>query len=160
MDCLTFLNVLNPPSAGDYFISIRSLTYLWIWIIQLLLLPISIFATYGFRKLSCPDFHTPVPCGDGTCHSDYISCLRVSWLPAYYFLSCRYHMQIFGLNSFQFGILCLHLIWFSPFQLKPPRSPPTKQTQQLVKQNLHNLLRKQLKAILECLIRMKLFSRS
>lgn len=24
----------------------------------------------------CPDPRLPVPCGDGTCHSDYISCLR------------------------------------------------------------------------------------
>ena len=27
-------------------------------------------------KLSCPDLALPVPCGDGVCHSDYISCLR------------------------------------------------------------------------------------
>ena len=28
------------------------------------------------RTLSCPDLKMPVPCGDGKCHSDYISCLR------------------------------------------------------------------------------------
>eukprot|EP01039_Chlorochromonas_danica_P011271 gene11271-12570_t len=27
-------------------------------------------------KFSCPDLRRPVPCGDGHCHSDYISCLR------------------------------------------------------------------------------------
>lgn len=26
---------------------------------------------------SCPDLKYPVPCGDGQCHTDYISCLRV-----------------------------------------------------------------------------------
>lgn len=31
------------------------------------------------RKLTCPDLQRPVPCGDGTCHSDYISCLRVRY---------------------------------------------------------------------------------
>jgi hypothetical protein len=29
------------------------------------------------RDLKCPDLNLPVPCGDGTCHTDYISCLRV-----------------------------------------------------------------------------------
>ena len=29
------------------------------------------------RKITCPDLKNPVPCGDGSCHSDYISCLRV-----------------------------------------------------------------------------------
>jgi hypothetical protein len=29
------------------------------------------------RSLQCPDLNLPVPCGDGNCHSDYISCLRV-----------------------------------------------------------------------------------
>jgi len=28
-------------------------------------------------SLKCPDLKKPVPCGDGTCHSDYITCLRV-----------------------------------------------------------------------------------
>src|SRR5690554_4370023 len=27
-------------------------------------------------KGPCPDSRYPVPCGDETCHSDYISCLR------------------------------------------------------------------------------------
>uniref|UniRef100_A0A7S0SUE0 Uncharacterized protein n=1 Tax=Chromulina nebulosa TaxID=96789 RepID=A0A7S0SUE0_9STRA len=27
-------------------------------------------------SLKCSDMKKPVPCGDGTCHSDYISCLR------------------------------------------------------------------------------------
>ncbi len=27
-------------------------------------------------NLDCPDLALPVPCGDGTCHSDYISCLH------------------------------------------------------------------------------------
>jgi hypothetical protein len=27
--------------------------------------------------MSCPDLKLPVPCADGNCHSDYISCLRV-----------------------------------------------------------------------------------
>ena len=41
---------------------------------------------YGFSLISncvgsdfrgpCDDHSKPVPCGDGTCHSDYISCLR------------------------------------------------------------------------------------
>ena len=26
--------------------------------------------------VKCDDLETPVPCADGTCHSDYISCLR------------------------------------------------------------------------------------
>jgi hypothetical protein len=30
------------------------------------------------NTLSCPDMQFAVPCGDGHCHSDYISCLRVS----------------------------------------------------------------------------------
>lgn len=30
------------------------------------------------KSFSCPDMVLPVPCGDGKCHSDYISCLRVS----------------------------------------------------------------------------------
>lgn len=31
------------------------------------------------RDLECSsDLRYPVPCGDGKCHSDYISCLRVS----------------------------------------------------------------------------------
>jgi len=31
---------------------------------------------YGTKAISCPNLKLPVPCGDGTCHSDYISCLR------------------------------------------------------------------------------------
>jgi hypothetical protein len=31
---------------------------------------------YGTKSVSCPNLKLPVPCGDGTCHSDYISCLR------------------------------------------------------------------------------------
>ena len=31
---------------------------------------------YGTKAVSCPSLKFPVPCGDGTCHSDYISCLR------------------------------------------------------------------------------------
>ena len=27
-------------------------------------------------KFSCPDLKLPVPCGDGKCHTDYISCLK------------------------------------------------------------------------------------
>lgn len=30
------------------------------------------------KPASCPDMRFAVPCGDGKCHSDYISCLRVS----------------------------------------------------------------------------------
>lgn len=26
---------------------------------------------------TCPELRKPVPCGDGECHTDYISCLRV-----------------------------------------------------------------------------------
>jgi hypothetical protein len=33
----------------------------------------------GEKSLSCSDdLRFPVPCSDGKCHSDYISCLRVS----------------------------------------------------------------------------------
>ena len=28
------------------------------------------------KTFTCPDMKMPVPCGDGICHSDYISCLR------------------------------------------------------------------------------------
>lgn len=28
------------------------------------------------RGLSCPELSSPVPCGDGACHANYISCLR------------------------------------------------------------------------------------
>jgi hypothetical protein len=28
------------------------------------------------EKLKCPELNKPVPCGDGACHTDYISCLR------------------------------------------------------------------------------------
>jgi hypothetical protein len=28
------------------------------------------------KALSCTDLAFPVPCGDGTCHANYISCLR------------------------------------------------------------------------------------
>ena len=31
---------------------------------------------FGSKAISCPNLKLPVPCGDGTCHSDYISCLR------------------------------------------------------------------------------------
>jgi hypothetical protein len=31
-------------------------------------------------NLKCDDLAYPVPCSDGVCHSDYISCLRVSEL--------------------------------------------------------------------------------
>lgn len=31
-----------------------------------------------YRSLTCNELKYPVPCGDGKCHSDYISCLRVS----------------------------------------------------------------------------------
>ncbi len=33
----------------------------------------------GYKKKpdACPDLNFAVPCGDGNCHSDYISCLRV-----------------------------------------------------------------------------------
>ena len=35
--------------------------------------------THHTRSLSCPELNLPVPCADGNCHSDYISCLRVSF---------------------------------------------------------------------------------
>ena len=28
------------------------------------------------KNLKCPDMKEPVPCGDGKCHTDYISCLK------------------------------------------------------------------------------------
>jgi hypothetical protein len=28
------------------------------------------------KSFTCPDMHLPVPCNDGKCHSDYISCLK------------------------------------------------------------------------------------
>ena len=34
----------------------------------------------------CPDMRFAVPCGDGQCHSDYISCLRVSQIYLYYMI--------------------------------------------------------------------------
>ena len=44
---------------------------------SLLLITQKISLFFYARSLSCPDLKLPVPCADGTCHSDYISCLRV-----------------------------------------------------------------------------------
>lgn len=32
------------------------------------------------ESIKCDGLKLPVPCGDGQCHSDYISCLRVCYL--------------------------------------------------------------------------------
>lgn len=55
------------------------------------------------RGLSCQDLALPVPCADGNCHSDYISCLRVSFLYDHVF-------SLFGfLNAnFTFLFICRH----------------------------------------------------
>jgi len=50
------------------------------------------------NKLSCSDLKLPVPCADGECHSDYISCLRVSQKISFLFFSlAKYYLVVFSL---------------------------------------------------------------
>ena len=50
--------------------------------------------------MTCPDLKSPVPCGDGSCHPDYISCLKVTILELYtltiiYFILIIYNSIMF-----------------------------------------------------------------